>query len=79
MQAITDNVQSDICESERRSNISWFIMRCLMHDSLISLIEMLVNKCIIELVQRPRGVKGVTRTLDRQECETLLIDHIGDS
>ena len=78
MQAITDNVQFDICESERRSNISRFIMRCLMCDSLVSLIEMLVDKGIIEPVQHPRGVTGVTRTLDLQGCETSLIEHIGD-
>ena len=39
MQAITDNVQFDICEFERRSNISRFIMRCLMHDSLVTPFE----------------------------------------
>ena len=50
MQAITDNIQFDICESERRLNISRFIMRCLMHDSLVRLLEMLVDKGIIEPV-----------------------------
>ena len=40
MQAITDNVQFDICESDRRSNISRFIIRYLMNDSLVRLIEM---------------------------------------
>ena len=34
-----------------------------MHDSLVSLIEMLVDKGIIESVQRLRGVTGVIRTL----------------
>ena len=60
--------------AQRRSNISRFIMRCLMHDSLISLIEVLVNRGIIEPVQRPRRVTSVIWTLDWQECETSLID-----
>ena len=65
MQAITNNGQFDICASERRSNISRFIMKYLTHDLLVSLIEMLVDKGIIEPVQCPRGVTGVIRTLDR--------------
>ena len=59
MQTITDNVLFGICESERRSNISRFIMRCLIHDSLVSLIEMSVNKSIIEPIQRLSGLTGV--------------------